>query len=127
MRVRQQVGRAHEEEEAGVDREQRAEVLGADRQRRAHDRAGERGGGVDEEPLDRSGTVVGLPQHEAHGVEAVREVVRDHGDEDEDARRGVDAEREADPEPVDEAVQREAGGPQGADLGVRLACSASSR
>ena len=63
MRVRKQVARAHEEEEAGVEREQRPEVLLRDLERRAGDRPnsgatativshGARGGGLR------------LPQHE---------------------------------------------------------------
>ena len=44
--------------------------------------------------------------------------MRDHGDEDEQARLGREPEREPDPEAVDEAVQREAGRSERADLGV---------
>ena len=42
----------------------------------------------------------------------------DDGDEDEHAGRRVEAEREPDPEPVDEAVDREPEGAERADLGV---------
>ncbi|MGN6587329.1 MAG: hypothetical protein ACTHKT_07655 [Solirubrobacterales bacterium] len=45
----------------------------------------------------------------------VGEVVADHRQEDEQARGRVDAESEADPEAVDEAVDREAGGTEHAD------------
>ena len=60
-----------------------------------------------------------LAQHERDRVQPVGEVVADHGDEDEHAGQGVDAEREADPEPVDEAVHRERGRAERADAMVR--------
>ena len=119
VRVRQQVGRPHEQEEPGVDREQCAERLLADRQRGADDRAGERRRRVDREPPDRPPAVARLAEHEGDGVQAVREVVADDRDEDEDAGRRVEAEGEPDAEPVDEAVQREAGGAERSDLRVR--------
>ena len=61
----------------------------------------------DREPGDRAAPRAALVQHEGDRVQAVREVVRDDGEEDEHARRRVEAEREADPEPVDEGVDRE--------------------
>ena len=48
-----------------------------------------------------------LVEDERDRVETVGEVVCDHGDEDEDARRGVDVEGQSDAEPVDEGVDRE--------------------
>ena len=44
--------------------------------------------------------------------------MRDHGDEDEQPGLGREPEREPDPEAVDEAVQREAGRTERADLRV---------
>ena len=53
-------------------------------------------------------------------VEAVGEVVRDDGDEDEQPRLGREPEGEPDPEAVDEAVHREAGRAEHAHPGVRV-------
>ena len=46
--------------------------------------------------------------------------MRDDGDEDEQPRLGREPEREPDPEAVDEAVHREAGRAEHADLGMRV-------
>ena len=46
--------------------------------------------------------------------------MRHHGEEDEQPGLGREAEREPDPEPVDEAVQRQPGRAKSADLGVRV-------
>ena len=120
MGVREQVGRPHEEEEAGVDREQAAEPRLRDRERRADDRSGERRRRVDREPADRAGAVTRLAHDEADRVQAVCEVVRDHRDEDEQPGLRREPERQPDPEAVDEAVHGEAGRAERADLGVRV-------
>ena len=52
MRFGEQVGRAHEEEEPGVDGEQVAEALLADRDRGPDDRAEERRDRIQGEPSD---------------------------------------------------------------------------
>ena len=65
VRVGQQVGRAHEEEEAGVDREQLAERLLGDVERGADDRAQQRRDRDDREPGDRTPPRPSLVQDEA--------------------------------------------------------------
>ena len=67
----------------------------------------------------RASPVAALPQHEADGVHPVGEVVADHREEHEQPGRRVHVEREADPEPVQEAVEREAGRAERADARVR--------
>ncbi len=89
------------------------------RQRAPDDRPSERREGVGGQPAHRLAAVVALPEHEADGVEAVREVVTDDREEDEQPRRGVEVEREADAEPVHEAVEREARRAERAHRGVR--------
>ena len=68
---------------------------------------------------ERASPVAALPQDEADGVHPVGEVVADHGQEDEQPGRRAHVQREADPEAVQEAVQREAGGAERADTRVR--------
>ena len=64
MRLGQQVGRAEEQEEAGVRREDVTEPAVGDGQRCADDGSDERGGCVDREPAQRAPPVAALPQHE---------------------------------------------------------------
>jgi hypothetical protein len=63
-----------------------------------------------------------LPEDEADGVQAVREVVGHDREEDEHAGCRVEPEREPDPEPVEKAVGRQPGCSERADLmmGTRL-------
>ena len=118
MRVGQEVGRAHEEEEAGVDREQLAEGLLGDVERGADDRSQQRRDRDDREPGDRTSPRASLVKDEGDRVQPVREVVRDHCEEDEHARRGVDAERDPDPQAVDERVDRDRARAERADVAV---------
>ena len=84
----QQVGGAHEEEEAGVDGEQHAEPVLRDREHasRRSPRASGAAASIASQRIARARSPR-LAQHEADRVEAVGEVVRDDGDEDEQPRR----------------------------------------
>ena len=57
-------------------------------------------------------------QYERDRVQPVREVVRDNREEDEHAGRRVEAERDPDPEAVDERVNRDRAGSERADVTV---------
>ena len=75
VRLRQKVGRAHEEEEPGVDGEQVAEMQFADGDDRADDRAEDRRCCVECEPPHRRADGAALLEDERHRVHAVGEVV----------------------------------------------------
>src|SRR5689334_14689069 len=104
MGLREQVDGPDVEEDPAIDAEGVAEGLARDRGLGADDGAEEGGESVDGEPPHRRLAVPGAAQDVADGVEPVGEVVADHGEKDEQAGGGVDAEGEADPKAVDEAV-----------------------
>ena len=64
--------------------------------------------------------VAALAEDEVDRVQPIGEVVGDDREEDEEARCRVELEGQPDAEAVDEAVQREPGRAEGADLRVRL-------
>jgi len=105
MGLRQKIGRTHEQEKAGVQREQVPERVLRDRERRSHDRSDERGDRVHGEPLQRLPPVVALAEDEADRVHPIGEVVCHDGDEHEKAGGRVHSEREPDSQSVDEAVE----------------------
>ena len=120
MRFGQQVGRAHEEEEACVDGEQLAERVLRDGDEDADRRPHERRQRVHRQPAQGPSQVAPLAEHEVDRIEPIGEVVGDDREEDEEAGCRVELEGQPDSEAVDEAVQREPGCAEGADLRVRL-------
>ena len=118
--LRQQVGRAHEEEEARVHGKQVPEVARVHRRNRADDGAEQWGDCVECEPTHRASHFAALAQDERHRVHPVGEIVRDHRDEHEQAGSRVQVKGERDAEPVDEAVHGEPRRAEDADVRVCL-------
>src|SRR5436305_781488 len=79
-------------------------------------RADELREGIGTEPAQCLLPVAALEEDEADGVHPVGEVMADDGKKDQQPRRRADLEGEADSEPVDQAVHREAGGAERPDV-----------
>src|SRR5439155_18654260 len=104
----QEIGGAEVQEEAGEEGELERDDAGLEPQQAGAKRADNRCNSVDKEQRDCSRGVIARREHEGHGVETVGEIVRDHGEEDDDPDLRAGLEADADREPVQEAVKREA-------------------
>ena len=117
----QQVTGADIEEEAreeGQDvRQDRAREANRQRARRPQDR----GRHIQQEEPGRASNRVAMGEHHGDGVHAIGEVVGDDGERDRQPEKGACLESDPDRHPIEEAVDRQADGPEHSELRLVLA------
>jgi zinc/manganese transport system permease protein len=110
--LRKQVAGADEEEEAAEQRQHQAKLCLVQRKEEGRDNAEGRGHRIDQQPPERLPALPRVLEDHAHGVDAVREVVRQDRHRHHYAHRRGRLESQSDPHAVEEAVDGKTARPQ---------------